>query len=928
MNRIMNRRFPAGRDARTGRYVSAAALLLALLCAASFPADLRAQDTGELRGKVTDKETGESIVRATVSIVGTKLGGFSDLNGVYTIRRVPAGRYTVRVTYVGYNASEITEVVVGAGVNKLDVGMQSAAIKGKELVITGTAGKGTEEAILNERKKATGISDGISITQIKKSPDATSGDALGRITGISVASSKFVSVRGTSERYNNTQVNGVTMVSTEPDKKAFSFDLFPANLLENMVVTKTFTPDLPGDFSGGMVRLNTSDFPDQQTIKLTIGGSYADGTTFESLRMGPFGGTDYLGIDDGARQLPASIPDTLLRKGTFTIDSIAQMSKAFSNTWGLNTRNAPLNSNFLLSYGDRFNVADNDLGTIVALSYRSGFTHTPMIRTDEGRYDFSGSESSYSTLLGGIFNAAYKFSDLHQISVNNMYSRTGQNKFTYMEGDDGGQQKRKYGIYYQERGLYSGQVNGRHQFPDLADIRLEWRGYGSLSDRKEPDFRRISYVRDGLDTTGPFVAAIGTGAPSSYNGGRFYSNMEDELFGFGADLSIPVGDAKIKLGGTFENKGRDFRVRHFGYIANNPDWQFSPAEIDTIFAPEHIGKDGFVLIEMSEATDKYTAHGHLDAGYLMVDLPFTVSEEKFRLITGVRVEDSRTVVNTVNRNFNQPMTVDYQTTDYLPSINFVYQMNPSANIRAAFTKTLLRPEIREYAAFTFYEFTTDQLIYGNPDIRRAVISNYDLRFELFPDPGELLALSLFYKDMRDAIEAVALRGNVPERTWINADKAETVGLEVEARKSFGFIDESLLPLSFGINYTWLDSKVDISETELTPAESGRRLQGQANYVINGGIYYDDPESGTAVSLLYNRMGPRYAEIGTNEVPDFIEEPRDMLDLSVTQAFYERYEVKLAVRDILSQDIILTQGDVKARVDVKQTNASLSFSVRF
>lgn len=886
--------------------------------------------TGELRGRISDASNSEELIRAIVRIEALKIGANSDLKGVYTIRKIPRGTHTVTVSLVGYTTRRISDVVIGDGVTTLDITLDPAALQGTEVVVSARAGRGTEAALINERKNAPNMRNEISAAQIRRSPDATSGDALARVPGLGLASNRFVSVRGTNERYNNAQLNGVSLMSTEPDKKAFSFDLFPANLLENTIVAKTFTPDLPGDFTGGLVQLNTTDFPDRTTLRLSVSGSYAGGTTFEPVMLGRRGSTDYLGYDDGSRALPSSIPDSGISRTSFEPKELAAYSKQFSNNWDRVPTNAPPNGTFLLSYGDRFAVADNDLGVVAAISYRNGFSFTPLVRRDTSRFDYVGDKSSYSTLWGGIFNLSYKLSDLHTISVRNVYTRTAEDNYTYLEGFDSytSQGKQRHAFQYLERGFYSGQVAGEHVVPELAGIRAEWRGYASLGDRNEPDYRRMTYIRPDNDTSLPFMAAIGQ-APSSSTAGRFYSALEEDIFGAALDLTIPIETVRVKLGGVVENKNRDFRARQFGYYSGGQKWQFPVASLDTIFDAAHFAEDGLLIAELSEPSDRYNAHGHLDAAYLMVDVPFSLFDQSFRVITGVRLEDSRQRVNTADRSLYQPVEVNYNTVDYLPSLNLVYQISPTINLRAAYSNTVMRPEIREFASFTFYDFTTDQLVYGNPDIRRAISRNYDLRLDLFPEPGEIFAVSLFHKNITDAIEAVGISG-VNERTWANADRAVNTGVELEARKTLGFLADWLTPFTLSVNYTWLDSKVDISRTGLSEGVRERRLQGQAPYIFNAGIYFDDFEMGTSVSLLYNRSGERITEIrgGDQNVPDFIEQPRDVIDLSISQSIFEHYDVKLSVRDILAQDIASLQGGVPSRVDAKQTSATLGVTLKF
>ncbi|MEP7218258.1 MAG: TonB-dependent receptor, partial [Bacteroidota bacterium] len=805
--------------------------------------------------------------------------------------------------------------------------LKPAVISGKDITVTGKGRSGTEEALLNQRRKSSNVVDGISAAQLKKLPDATGADALARVTGLSIVGGRFVNVRGSSERYSNTQVNGVPQISTEPDKRSFSFDLIPSNLLENTVVTKTFTPDLPGDFSGGLVQLNTIDFPDRTTFRVSVTGGYRGGTTFDGISMGPRGSTDYIGVDDGHRQLPSDFPDTpRITKTNFKPAELAAFARELPNNWVIRPVSAAPNMSYLLSYGDSYQVLDNDLGLISAFSYRSGFNRTAIRRVDRFRtFDYSGEENQYSTLWGGMLNLSYKLSDLHTISIKNTYTRTAEDELTMVQGilKDGPYDNKLYTFRYLEREIYSGQIAGEHTLPALGDMKIKWHGYGSLGDRNEPDTRRIIYTRNADDTTQPYQTPLSATLLNAYGSGRLYSNMSEELFGFGADVTVPVGAAKIRVGGLAENKARTFKARSFAYSLSDSSRYLAFAALDTLFQESNLRSNALTIQEVTQLSDKYDGGSHLRAAYAMVDLPFSISDLSFRAIAGARLEDCRTELHTADI---KPINVDYPTTDWLPSLNLMYEVTPTTNIRLAYSRTVARPEFREYARFGYYNFILDALVYGNPELRRTLIRNYDFRFETFPDAGELIAVSVFHKQFTDAIEEAALPGNSPERTWANADGTNT-GVELELRKSFGFIAEALSPLSFSINYTWLDSKIIVDTTRFS-ARVERRLQGQSPYIVNAGIYYDNTAIGSSVALVLNRFGERIVTVGRNEQPNYVEQPRTRLDMTYTQTF-GNFEMKLSVKDLTAGDKLITQyGDEPAQVDTGETSVSLGLGLKF
>lgn len=883
---------------------------------------------GEVRGGVTNQATGDPVTGATIVVVGTKLGAYSDVRGTFTIRNVPPGTYTLRVTSVGFNPQELTDVEITTGTTRLDVTLQEVSLRGKEVTVTAKGGSGTENALLAQRKKSSTISDGISIAQMRRSPDATSADALARVTGMSVIGGKSVLVRGTGERYNNTQLDGVSMTSTEPEKRSFSFDLFPSNLLENAVVAKSFTPDLPGDFSGGLVQLSTVDYPDERTIRFAISGGYSDGTSFSEMTLGPRGSSDAFGFDDGSRALPSSFPDSLLNTPQFKPAEIADYARQFSNGYSRTPFTAPPNASYLLSYGDRFNVLGNDLGLVIGLTYRNSYDNSPIVRADSSRFEYAGSISEFTTLWGGMANLSYKIGENHSVGLKSLYTRTADDEFTFLQGLDllNSIEKKLYGFRFLERDMASGQVVGEHLFPWLGALRTQWRVFGSLSSRNEPDFRRATFARfDPSDTSQPFIALIPTTAPNIFGAGRFFSELSENLGGAAIDFTLPIDKAKIKIGALTENKARDFTARSFAYVLSNESSFLMLASIDTLFDPAHIGENKLSMREITAKSDKYNASSHLRSGYLMADLPFDLFEQSFRVIGGARLEDWQLNINTADV---RPINVSTITTDILPSANLIWQATDQMNVRLAWSKTVARPEFREFAKFVFFDFTTDALYYGNPNLRRTLITNYDIRYEFFPALGELLAVSIFHKNFEDAIEEVSLSGDTPERTWANAAKVVNTGVELEARKSLDFISELLNNFSASVNYTWLDSRVEVEQTDFITGKAGRRLQGQSPYMINAGLNYSSDSLGLSASLLYNRFGERITQVARASQPDFIEQPRDLLDLTVTKTFFSNFELKLSVKDLLAQDQVFQQGEKKARVNGKQTSLSLSLSARF
>lgn len=893
-----------------------------------------AQNTGQLAGKVTDAAKGEALIGANVIIDGTQLGAAVDLDGNYLIRNIPAGNYTVRFSFVGYAAKVLNNVVVEADKTaKIDVILKEEVIQGEEIVVEATAILNSENALLQQQRKAATIGDAIAAEQIKRAPDATTGDALRRVTGVSIVDNKFVYVRGTSERYNNTLLNGAQLSSTEPDKKAYAFDTLPSNLLENTVISKSFTPDLPGNFSGGLVQINTIEFPEKLTIRLSATGSYNTASTTGNFKTYEGSKWDVFGIDDGTRKLPGAVNGSKVISSNYSKSELQTIGRSFPDIWSVTNHKAVPNSSYMLSIGSSTSLFGRTLGYIGALSYRNSFDKIEIVRSDYNfdgtpQFEYQGDEYRFSVLWGGLLNLSYKLGDFHKISFKNLYNRAADDEVVEFRGNnyDYSSEQRNTGLHFVARSSYSGQLISEHAFPTLAGLQWNWRAAYSVAERDEPDYRRASYSR-GLDSSDPFIANLSF-VPNPASGGRFFSTMNDDNWDFASDFTLQLSQAKLKFGGLFNTGNRDFSARVFAYkTTSQTDFRLLYSDLDTLFAPQHVGARGFEIDEITNKADKYDTSQQLSAGYFMIDLPFQLWSKNLRLIAGARVENNEQKLNSFDQQ-NRPVHVDLKKTDVLPSVNLTYNLSAAANVRAAFSQTVSRPEFRELAPFAFFDFSTVSVIYGNPDLRRALIRNYDMRFEMFPNIGEILSASIFYKDFTDAIEEVIVPTTELTRSYGNADKARNYGFELEMRKSLRFLGNTFSNFSLTANYSWIQSKVDLKGSSLAIAKDGRRLQGQSPYMINLGLLYTGLQRGTSVSLLYNRFGERIAQVGSLYDDDIIEMPRDLVDFTLSQNFGDRYEFKISAKDILSQKQEFMQADRKVKGNQKGSTYSAGLSVKY
>lgn len=877
--------------------------------------------TGGIEGVVYDLLSGEKLISANVGLVGTPMGAVADLTGSFRIHDVPAGRYNLRVSYMGY----VTKVMEGVdvaenAVTRLDVSLAPVAIKANEVVISAKKVRSSLEGMLAERRRSATISDVISAEEISHSADATSGDALKRVTGITIVDDKFVYIRGVTDRYNGTSLNGtrVTGTDTDADKKSFCFDMLPADLLENAVIIKTATPDRPGDFSGGVVELNTRSFPSQRRLGVSVSSAYNTATSMQTV-FGPRRGRyDWLGFDDGGRAFPGG------NLGGY------RLAQALPNDWTSRTSRAPLNRSFSLSAGDRIAPGGQEIGMVVGLSYKTGrelikFAERPTY-LGEPIFSFEGKRSKYSVLWGGILGLSYEPSGLHKFRLDADLSQVAEDVVSKSAGIPiSGQFTDRQTIEWDQRSFGLVQLGGQHRVPSLLNIGIDWRTFISRSSADEPDRKHVEYE---------FGSSQVSYMKENY---RTWSSLDEHSSGGATDVVVPVGQGKTKCGFAWETRARNFDIKAFStdVAAVTPaNYGLLVLPLESIFGAENYGPGKFNLIPITPFTGRYGAEHGIKAYYAMFDQPFSLAHIRWRLVAGARIEDSNQQIHTVKAiDDPTPFTARIRKSDVLPSVNLTCPLGSRANIRVAYSHTVNRPEFREMANVLYYDFNRTQNVLGNPRLKRALVRNYDARFEVYQGTGEMAAVSFFYKNITDAIEERLVPS--PERylmTWFNSPQGTNYGYEVDLKQSLGFAGRHLSDLTVSGNYTRISSFIEYTDKHTAPngapiiTQKTRPMQGQAPWTANLGLAYARMSTGTAINVMFNRIGRRLAAVGDTREEDVYQEPRSQVDLAVTQKLPAGFSAKLAGKDIMGHDEIRTSGPRRELHSRYSNGRSYSLSV--
>lgn len=921
------------------------AILLLFLGTVTYSQNKTLPITSIIKGVVIEESTGKPLPGVLVAVKDTKFATLTDGGGNFIFAKMPSGKYNVEFSLFSFSTKTISEVdVIDKEATVLTVSLSEMNGVLDEVIIKTTVKAKAEsvKSLLTMQKNSVRVSDGISAESIKRTPDKTASDVLRRISGASIQNNKFVIIRGLNDRYNTTYLNGSPLPSTEPDRKAFSFDIFPSNMLDNLIINKTASPDLPGEFAGGVIEINTKMAPDKNFQTLSIGTGYNTITT----------GNTKLEAKDIKAGLPSNFPSSadmikLQNPLTGNIQQVATLAKNYQTDWGVKEDKFNPNTSFQFSLGRYFKFkGDQSLGLLASVTNNISNVYA---ETDLKFYETPGAQSgdfsskSYTTqkLTGAILNLSLKMDSNNKFSFKNLYSVNTESRFTDRIGTDQVEADPIMSLstnrFFSKNNIYTGQLLGEHFLPK-SKIKINWVGAFSNIKREIPSERRNTYLYQ--YSSGPETARAqfnGNNVGRDYPGSIFTSLNNESIFSSKVDISKKINfsdsfSADIKMGGITQSRSRKFEARQLGYIAFNgtvngiryDEGTLSPSipalPNATIFNSTNMGilstsprVSGLTLFEGTRFTDNYDAKSNLDAGYLMIDNVF----KKLRVVWGFRVENYSQFLNSKEIT-GEPVRVDDAQLDLLPSINFIYRLTKNQNLRLSGSKTLNRPEFRELAPFIFFDNETRMNTEGNPNLKITEILNADLRYEFFPGNAQLFSVSAFYKDFKNPIEIQAKANNA--NRYENAISGSDYGVEFEFRTLLSTIvgtkeTKILDDLTLFSNLAVIRSKVDISNLSDTPdAIEVTPLQGQSPYVFNLGLQYLNAEAGWSFSGNLNRIGDRITihanQTLGNPVAGYWEKARTLIDFQLAKSLFKnKLELKLNLQNALAQDLILYQNNV-------------------
>ena len=970
------------------------------------------QGFGGIRGQIVDSDFGQPIARSSVVLLDTPFGAMTDDQGNFTISGVPPGAYILSVRSGGYLPRLVPGITISSGTfNDVRVETIAEVEEMEELVVPGELEKTSEVGLLAERQEATAVMDTIGADLISRLGAATAGQALKSMVGTSVVDGKYVVIRGLSDRYVNTLLNGGRLPTSDPDKRAVNVDLFPGSVLQSINTSKTFTPDQAGDFTGGSVDIRTKQFPEKPSFGFSVGVEYNSQATFNPDYLTyEGGGTGPFGLRANQREIPQSVlndpvlsttaaskPDSLSIDNDGDLEIAENINEAQIQLSPLAAakREAPgPNYSVNLQGGDSVEFGPDQLfGAFGAFSYKREYSYLP--QATRANYEAVDTKSGYKldptlvltddkgsedVLWGTLLGLGYQPAKDHKVSMNILFNEQASDVTDFQTSDewlrrsaDRNQQAQFTTLQYSERQLAYLQLNGEHMIKPLRRAKIDWNGSLGQSKLNEPDQRLFQSMY--LTNSGVYQPFDGIGGndPSFTESEspfqRYSRALTESSYNVIANISVPYFDkpdetanpSKFKTGFYIENAQRAYNQSLFNYQNGKAG---TPSKYTGFGGPEdptggltwgdvYLNQDRSGLVNPTGALGGtqplswslfnntasqgsfYNASQQVIASYVMTEFKLF---PQLTLTGGTRFENTNIKVEGEQSFFFQNPNAKIQQLDLLPAAGATFEVMQDVNLRLAWSQTLARPSFKELGPVVTQDFSESQTFLGNPNLKLSSVNNYDFRLEYFPRAGEVLAVSLFYKDIKNPIEqTIFTLSETQYLKYFNNPQGQLWGVEVEARKRLDQIHEVLKNFSANFNSTYIQSKVELSEGQLDARKSAglyettRPMQGQPLYIINAGLSYDDQERGFYAGLFYNVTGPFLFAAGGN-LPDIYEQPAPTLDFNLTQSFADQWKMTFRGKNLLNPIVRQTITYAGVEYDylsyTKGFDLSLSMSYSF
>ena len=920
-------------------------------------------------GKVYDKTNAEELIGASVYLLNSSTGTITDFNGSYELNEIPKGQQKIICQYISYQ-NDTLEINISEDVAFNFQLVEETITLGSIDLITKVNRK-EESYVVNLQKKSAGMLNTLSKKQMSITGSSNAADAVKNVSGVNVQGGKYVYVRGLSDRYSLVTLNGIALPSLDPNKNSVQMDLIPSNVIDNILVFKTFTPDLPGNFTGGLVDVNTSDFPDSLELNFNYSTGYRSLSNLNSNFTGQkSSSTDWLGYDDGSRDRPsfvqqnginffnpssfadaysyAQTQDLNIAEMTYdeflnsderwkwleqarinANDSLTIATQSFSNNWNPEKFKSGLNQSISFSLGNKYTFGKNQIGFNSGVNYKKKYAFYEDAQI--GRYKQTGINAETLTaqkigtesrgdehVFGSVFmNASLHFNQKHKIKFVSMLNQNGQSSARYFSGEN---RSDAFGLFeeqrtqrYMERQLKTSQISGTHLFEAHKKSELTWNFGLTKSYQNTPDLKVFTNSYEYLmledEDTGDFyqdTAPTYSIQPNLYSAPtRYYRFLKENNTNLKIDYKRNLNEEEfIKIGLSYLEKNRENQEFRYTYNSNGIGYNNS---IDDYFSTENTivgqsingngGNAAFInVLDNTEIRNQFTAEQIIMSTYIMGTLkPLEVLE----VTAGIRLED--TAIQAQSQDASQTIG-KLDNLDFLPALNLKYNIDEGTQIRMSYGRTLARPSFREIAPTAWFDFETSFQFIGNPELKRTLVNNFDLRIEKYLPGAGLISVSGFYKQFNNPIEQVMNpQAQNVELSWRNVQEANVLGMELEYKKKFVLEEGEYLTLGFNTSIIHSKTQIDPLELELIRAfdpehSATRPMYGQSPYIVN--LYTQYQMAGWNVGANFNVSGRSIVIVQKGAV-DVYEAPKPMLNLKVDKQMSKRTKLSLSASNILS-----------------------------
>lgn len=858
-------------------------------------------------GTVIDGGNNSPLPYATVVVKGMHQAVNTDFEGDYQLE-LKEGIYTLVYSFVGYETKEVTDVHVKNGqVTKIDMTLNPLSGMLDAVTISTTVRKNTDLSVLNMQRNAGVLMDGLSMQSIQRSGANDIASAIQAVPGVSVQDGKYVYVRGLGDRYTKSVLNGMDIPGLDPDKNTIQMDIFPTNILENIVVVKSASADLPADFTGGVINIVTKDFPTRRHFGVSVSGGFNPDMHFrKGFITYPASSTDFLGFDDGMRELPISKSMDVPSPYSQNRDMLEGITRSFHPVMATRTTSSLADYSFGVNYGNQFKIGSRTLGFIASVDYKNttelyqGFENGIyqkavakddfQLRMDRRQKGDLGIRNVLASVLTGL---AYK-TDRSKYKLNLLRIQNGESRAAFFNQRTQISNRIdvvKDNLEYTQRSISNLLLSGKHS-NKVADFTTEWKVSPTLTRVYDKDVRLTTFIEN---DNGTYTIGSDAGLPT-----RIWRNLEEVnvVASIDTDKKYKLKDleSSLKFGGLYSYKQRDFGIYSYHIMNRNVSTSDLNGDADQILANGNIWSPdrdkGYFIAGSFQPANTFDAVQQTVSLYFSNETFWT---SKFRSILGLRAEKFSTFFTGQDGNnskvYDNEKTID--KLDFFPSLNLIYALSENDKLRFSYSRTTARPSFKELSVVQLTDLLTGVVFLGNLELKPTYIHNFDLRYELFTDQGQMFAVSGFYKQFRDPIELVAYSALTPNQfTPKNAPGAKVYGLEIEMRKNFGFISEPLKHLHMNVNLSFIRSEIEMSEDEFASrkhtaregehVENSRTLQGQSPFLINASLQYTHPDRRYEANLLYHVQGKTLDIVGTNVNPDVYVQPYHGLNFKLSK----------------------------------------------